>query len=194
MSTLVVVRKEEEICIASETLTTFGSTKFSEKYNRYSNKIFKWGENFIGLIGYSVHNMVLESLILNTKEVPILHSKTDIFEFFRQLHPKLKQEYFLKPFEDEDDPYESSRMEVIIANPSGIYGVLSLREVHEYTRFWAFGSGRRYALGAMYALYEKEGFAARVIAEAGVKAGIEFDDGSSGEVQFQDLKLDPKFK
>lgn len=188
MSTLVVVRKEAEICIASETLTTFGSTKFSERYNRYANKIFQWGENYIGLIGYSVHNMVLESLILHTKEVPVLESKMDIFEYFRQLHPKLKQEYFLKPFEDDDDPYESSRMEVIIANPSGIYGVLSLREVHEYTRFWAFGSGRRYALGAMHALYDRP-TSAQEIAEAGVMAGIEFDDGSSGEVQFKNLKL-----
>lgn len=29
-----------------------------------------------------------------------------------------------------------------------------MREVFEFNRFWAIGSGREFALGAMYAVYE----------------------------------------
>jgi ATP-dependent protease HslVU (ClpYQ) peptidase subunit len=67
----------------------------------------------------------------------------------------LKEEAFLNPKEEDDDPYESSQMTVMIANPSGIFAVYSMREVFEFDRFWAIGSGRSFALGAMYAQYER---------------------------------------
>ena len=57
------------------------------------------------------------------------------------------------PKEEEDDPYESTQITALIANEHGIFGVYSMREVFEYTRFWAVGSGREFALGAMHALY-----------------------------------------
>ena len=37
-----------------------------------------------------------------------------------------------------------------------------MREVYEYTRFWAIGSGRDYALGAMYAAWNTLDTAAAV--------------------------------
>ena len=74
----------------------------------------------------------------------------------------LKDEAFLNPKEEDDDPYESSQMTVMIANPSGIFAVYSMREVFEFDRFWAIGSGRDFALGAMYTLYAKAKRAAAV--------------------------------
>jgi ATP-dependent protease HslVU (ClpYQ) peptidase subunit len=65
----------------------------------------------------------------------------------------------------------------LIAHPAGIFGVYALREVYEYRRFWAIGSGAEYALGAMYALYD-EADSAAAVARAGVAAGAEFDTGS----------------
>ena len=82
-------------------------------------------------------------------------SKAAIFETFRKLHPILKEQHFLNPKEEEDDPYESTQITALIANEHGIFGVYSMREVFEYTQFWAVGSGREFALGAMYALYPK---------------------------------------
>ena len=98
---------------------------------------------------------------------------------FHRAHTLLKEKYFLNPKEDESDPYESSQITAVIANPSGIYGVYSLREVFRFERFWGIGSGRNFALGAMYASYDRFR-SARTIAVAGVKAGIEFDKSSSG--------------
>ncbi len=90
--------------------------------------------------------------------------------------------------DEEDDPYESSQIELLVMNARGIYGLLALREVYEYTRFWALGSGSEFALGAMYAVYDYD-LAASEIAEIGVRAGIEFDGNSAEPIQSYDVRL-----
>ena len=79
-------------------------------------------------------------------------------------------------------------MTVMVANPSGIFAVYSMREVFEFDRFWAIGSGRDFALGAMYTLYENTP-ATRAIAEAGVMAAAEFDTGTSTPITLHEVKL-----
>ena len=78
-----------------------------------------------------------------------------IFYTLRKLHPVLKDQHLLNPKEEEDDPYESTQITALIANQHGIFGVYSMREVFEYSQFWAVGSGREFALGAMNALYPR---------------------------------------
>ena len=93
-------------------------------------------------------------------------------------HIRQGARFFLNPKEEDGDPYESSQITALIANASGIYGVYSYREVFSFDRFWGIGSGRNFALGAMYATYDRTA-SARRIAEIGVKAGAEFDKSSS---------------
>ena len=64
-----------------------------------------------------------------------------------------------------------------------------MREVFELERFWAIGSGRDFALGAMYALYGGKSKAAAAIAEAGVVAGAVFDTGTSLPIYLEQVKL-----
>ncbi len=90
----------------------------------------------------------------------------------------LKDQHFLNPKEEEDDPYESTQITALIANENGIFGVYSMREVFEYTQFWAVGSGREFALGAMSALYPRLR-TAEAVARAGVEAGATFDKNSA---------------
>ena len=78
------------------------------------------------------------------------HGKSAIYESFRRLHPVLKDEAFLNPKAEEDAPYESSQMTVMVANPCGIYTEYSMREVFELHRFCPIAPGRAFALGAMY--------------------------------------------
>jgi ATP-dependent protease HslVU (ClpYQ) peptidase subunit len=63
-----------------------------------------------------------------------------------------------------------------------------MREVFEFDRFWAIGSGRDFALGAMYTIYAKAKSAA-AIAEAGVTAGAEFDTGTAPPVNLHEVAL-----
>jgi ATP-dependent protease HslVU (ClpYQ) peptidase subunit len=134
-------------------------------------------------VGSAAHQLVLESLLtskkISDKKIEIdFSSRLAIFETFRALHPVLKEKYFLNAKDEDDDPYESTQIDALIANPSGIFGVHSLREVTEYKKFWAIGSGAEYALGAMFAVFDNA-TSAEEVAHAGVAAGAEFNNASS---------------
>jgi ATP-dependent HslUV protease subunit HslV len=187
MTTIVVVRKGDTAVIAADSLTTFGTTRLAPAYDRSPQKIAAYKDSFIGVAGSAAHQLVLENLLERNDKLDF-HGKAAIYETFRKLHPILKDEAFLNPKEEEDDPYESSQLTAMIANPSGIFAVYSMREVFEFDRFWAIGSGRDFALGAMYTVYNKAKTAAPV-AEAGVLAGAEFDTGTSLPIHLHEVKL-----
>jgi ATP-dependent protease HslVU (ClpYQ) peptidase subunit len=177
MTTIVVVRKGKEAALAADSLTTFGSTRLAPHYDRSPHKVITYGDSFIGVAGSAAHQLVLENLLAKNPDLA-MHGREAIYESFRRLHPLLKDEAFLNPKEEDDDPYESSQMTVMLANPSGIFAVYSMREVFEFDRFWAIGSGRDFALGAMYAAYDRAR-TAEAVARLGVEAGAEFDTGTS---------------
>ena len=123
-------------------------------HDRTYDKIVRHRDTYIGLCGSAAHQLVFESLLAKHGDLDFSH-KSAIFETFRKLHPILKEQHFLNPKEEEDDPYESTQITALIANAHGIFGVFSMREVFEYTQFWAAGSGREFALGAMQARYAR---------------------------------------
>ena len=183
MSTVVVVKKAGKICIAADSLTSFGDLKLSSYYDAAHDKIIRYDENYLGVVGSAAHQLVLESIfackrVIEKKINLDFSSRLAIFESFRTLHPVLKEKYFLNSKDEDDDPYESTQIDALIANPFGIFGVHSLREVTEYNKFWAIGSGAEYALGAMFAVYDTAA-SAEEVAEAGVAAGAEFNNASS---------------
>jgi ATP-dependent protease HslVU (ClpYQ) peptidase subunit len=177
MTTIVVVKKNGEIAIASDALVTFGETRLPHGYET-NEKIFRIGDSYIGLAGSTAHFAVMAEALRHLGEDCRLGSRVEIFNTFQRLHPVLKDRFFLNPKEEDGDPYESSQITALIANPTGIYGVYSYREVFSFDRFWGIGSGRNFALGAMYAAYDRTA-SARRIAEIGVKAGAEFDKSSA---------------
>jgi ATP-dependent HslUV protease, peptidase subunit HslV len=188
LSTVVVVRKGGTLAIASDSLVTFGETKLPHGYEANA-KIFKIGDSFIGAVGSVAHMPVLrQSLGALPVDAIRFDSRDAIFATFLQLHPKLKEHFFLNTKEQDSDPYESSQFSILIANRHGIFGVESYREVFEFDRFWAIGSGRRFALGAMFARYE-QAKSAREVAEAGALAGCEFDTSSAAPLRLHTLKL-----
>ncbi len=180
MTTIAVVKKGGEVAIAADSLTTFGDTRLGRQYKGEHQKILDVQGSRVGICGSSAHHLVIMSALARLEDVK-LGSRTEVYETFRRLHPILKEHAYLNPKEDEDDPYESSQMVALIANCTGIYGVYTMREVFEFDRFWAIGSGRNFALGAMHAAFDGDHSAAR-IAEIGVAAGIEFDTASGPPV------------
>ncbi|KZE25375.1 ATP-dependent protease HslVU (ClpYQ) peptidase subunit [Crenobacter luteus] len=188
MTTIVVVRKGDEVAIAADSQTTFGDDhKLLSGYDRFHDKIFKCGDSLLAISGSAAHDLVLQRALKSLKSRD-LSSREAIFDTFCKLHPKFKDAFFMRPEEEDDDPYESSQMMVLIANPRGIFGVYPMREVYDFARFWAIGSGRQFAMGAMFAAYDSE-LSARQIAELGVKAGAEFDVSSSLPMTVYTLNL-----
>jgi len=183
MSTVVVAKKDGKVCIAADSLTSFGDLRLSSVYDAAHDKVLRYDENYLGIVGSAAHQLVLESVFASKKVVDKkieidFSSRLAIFESFLALHPLLKEKYFLNAKDEDDDPYESTQIDALIANPFGIFGVHSLREVTEYNKFWAIGSGAEYALGAMFAVYDSAA-SAEEIAQAGVAAGAEFNNASS---------------
>jgi len=188
MSTIAIVKKNGSVAIAADTQASFRSRKLSAIYDRHAGKILQVGSSFIGMTGWGVEQLVLEHLFTSAGEPPRLASKTEIFGVLLKVHQRLKQEYFLTAQADEDDAFESSQLSLMIANPFGIFGAYSNRSVIEFERFWASGSGSDYALGAMYSVYESA-VDALSIAEAGVRAAIEFDDATGAPIESHALQL-----
>ena len=191
MTTVVVVRKGGTVAIAADTLVTFGDTRLAHGYEA-NEKVFQVGDSWIGMAGTTAHFPVLRRALsaLPPEELK-LHSRDQVFDTFLKLHPKLKENFFLNTKEDDADPYESSQFTALIANHAGIFGVYSYREVFEFDRFWGIGTGRAFALGAMYAGFDKVK-TARDLAELGVRAGCEFDKNSSGPIHVHTIKLKAK--
>ena len=176
MSTIVVVKKDGLATIAADTLTTFGNTKESAEYIVNSEKIFKYRENYLGISGSASLAIAVQDFLERTKKKVSFENSGDIFRFGLNLHKELKETYFLRPDDEED--FETFRGDILIANPSGIFGLSAYRFVQEYSKFYANGSGSVYALGAMFAVYNDTDKSGEEIAVLGVKAGIEFDDAS----------------
>jgi ATP-dependent protease HslVU (ClpYQ) peptidase subunit len=188
MTTVVVVKKGDQVAIAADSLVTFGDTRLAHGYED-NDKLFRVGDSWVGMAGTTAHFPVLRRALNSLpKDQLKLHSRDEVFDTFLKLHPKLKEGFFLNTKEEDADPYESSQFTALIANPKGIFGVYSYREVFEFDRFWSIGSGRSFALGAMYATFDRAK-TARELAELGVRAGCEFDKNSAGPVNAHTIKL-----
>lgn len=178
MSTIVIVKKNGKACIAADSLTTFGDLRMSSSLDVSHDKVQPYGDGYLGIVGSAAHSLVIESVIANNTLEIDFSDRLNIFETFRELHPILKDKYFLNAKDEDDDPYETSHIDALICNQFGIFGVYSLREVSEYTKYWAIGSGSEFALGAMHAVFDRLD-TAEEIARAGVEAGAEFNNSSA---------------
>lgn len=178
MTTATVARIGAQICIAADSLTSFGDQHLTAEFDTASEKIQDLCGSHIVIVGSAAHSLVLDAALRDPALDIDLSSRTTIFRTFLKLHAQLKEHYFLNVKDDEEDPYESTRIDALIANTSGIYAVYALREVYEFKKFWALGSGSEYALGAMFAASQNSDSAEHV-AIAGVQAGAAFDASSS---------------
>lgn len=188
MSTIVAVRKDGIAVIGADTLTKFGSTKQSVDLLKNFSKIMAFGENYLSHVGDVAFGHAIKSFLAQQTKLPTLDSPQNIFEFACVLHKALKNDYFLKPYKDENDDFESSRFESLIVNPHGIFGLYALRSVDEFSKYHSFGTGYRYALGAMRTIYPT-GATAEEIALAGLEAAADFDDGTDRPLEIFKVKL-----
>ncbi|MGH0030464.1 MAG: MFS transporter [Myxococcota bacterium] len=189
MSTLVMVEKNGVACMAAETLTSYGSWQQPARYTARPEKILRIGESWVGVVGLIANRTVLESALSADLRLPEVRNEMELFEFSRQLHVRLKEEYFLNPGDVGSEAYESTQMTLFLMNRYGIFGLYSNRSVEQYQRFAAVGSGAGFALGAMYVAYELDA-EAEDVARLGVEAATEFDEASQAPITLKKLKLE----
>jgi len=192
MSTIVAVQKNGVACIAADSLTSFGETKQAAEFVLHSDKIIQFEQKelltHIGIVGSAAHQIVLQSLMSKHPDLIDFSTRLTIFETLKNIHPILKEEYFLNSKEEQEDSYETSRVDALVINSYGIFGLYSLREVDQYSQFWAIGSGAEFALGAMYSCYDMLD-SVQAIATSGIKAGATFDNSSAMPMTMNTVQL-----
>lgn len=176
MSIVCAAIKGGEIAIAADTQTSYGSLCVSAAHLYNCSKLFEVNDSIVGLVGWSAIEVIVEHLLRHETKLFRLHSRAEITDTLHKLHDKMKTDHYLETFEDRNQPVESSQLDALIINPRGLFMIGSYREVNEFKTFWAIGSGRNLALGAMHALHAGR-CSARTIVEAGVRAAAEFNDG-----------------
>jgi ATP-dependent protease HslVU (ClpYQ) peptidase subunit len=179
MSTVLVVKKNGLIAIAADTLTKSGNSCESAEYVVNNQKIIPARNSFIALAGPTSLKLILKDYFATTKNKIRLDSANNILHTWLQMHEALKTIYFMNPHEDSSDSFETSQADAVIANKHGIFGVSSYRVVQEFSKFYAYGQGGEYAMGAMFAAYKNPENTAGDIARIGIEAAAEFD-GSTG--------------
>jgi ATP-dependent HslUV protease, peptidase subunit HslV len=189
MTTIAVVKKNGCTAIAADTLTKWGTGKESAAYIANNNKIVQAGDTFIGACGSATFKTILQDYFGQPRTKARFDSTIQIFRTWQKFHVTLKDEYFLVTTSDKDDSLESSRFDVLIANPHGIFGVGAHRTVQEYIKFYAIGSGTDVALGAMYGVYDDPKRSAEDIARFAIEAAAEFDDATGLPVMSHSMKL-----
>jgi ATP-dependent HslUV protease subunit HslV len=192
MTTTVVVKKAGRVCIAADTMSRYGSCQESADFIENSSKLVHVDDAVLAPCGPASANLVLGSYFADPERRRDFSTLEHVFESVRALQVGLKEEYFLNPREDETDPFESLQMELLVASPGGIFGVYPLRSVQEYKRYYSFGSGSEYALGAMHANYERLA-SAEEIARSAIEAAACFDDATGLPLTMESIVLAAPF-
>lgn len=189
MTTIAVVRKNGYVAIAADTMTKWGSGKETADYIVNHHKTFKVRDTVVAITGNTTFKAILTDYFARPKVIARFDTVHNIFKTWQTMHAILKDEYFLNASPGSDDAVESTRMDVLLANKHGIFGVVAQRTVQEFSRFYAFGSGGDIAMGAMYAAYNDQNRDAETIAKLAVEAAAEFDDGTGLPLTSYRIKL-----
>jgi ATP-dependent protease HslVU (ClpYQ) peptidase subunit len=189
VTTIAVVRKNGYASIAADTLTKWGSGKESAAYIANNTKIVKAGDTFLAASGTATFKLIMRDYFAQ-RGVPARFDTTiNIFKTWQAFHAALKEKYYLVSVGEKDDTIESSKFDVLLANPDGIFGVGAHRTVQEYRKFYAIGTGTDLALGAMYASYDNPKLSAEQLARLAITAASEFDDATGLPVVSHSVKL-----
>ncbi|CAA6808497.1 MAG: Unknown protein [uncultured Thiotrichaceae bacterium] len=175
MTAIVVVKKNNKVCIAADTAVTVNGVIENASINTHHDKIFQYKDNYFAYTGNAHSYMMVKLALEQHGDSWEFNSIDNIYKSLLELHRTLKEHFFTKTdTADQNQSVEDSHLSYLLANPSGIYQFYGDRYVGEINTYWSCGSGSRLALGAMDALYEISEDPV-TIAKAGIQAACKFD-------------------
>ncbi len=189
MSIVVVVKKDKDIVIASDSLITQGSLLIDSKYRENHHKFIKYKDTWIGSTSYAMSIHMLQHALQSSEDEFLFDSVESIYNSMLKLHQILKKEYFLSPKNKDanNQTVESTNLDLLIANSSGIYTVGADKNIDKLTKFWASGTGTRFALGAMFHIYDKDKYDAKKIAQQAIETTCIFDEYSALPIHIEEI-------
>ncbi len=189
MSIVVAVKKGEELVIASDTQNNFGSQIITFENHR-ATKVHHIGSAYLGTTGWGLYDNILTDFLSRERKVD-LSDERSIFTFFLRLWKAMHEHYTLvddKRDSDDESPFADLDAAFLIVNPNGIFYVASDLSVTKFRQYFAIGSGANYSLGALHALYDREGTAWE-LARAAVESAIALDVYCGGEIELSTVTM-----
>ena len=189
MTIITAVQKDNEIAIACDSQSVSGNWNlmYTAEYQANRSKLLTYGDSILGLSGKVAVHQIFEDLLSQSEPVP-LASRQEIFRWLLSHQKQLKDHYYLKTDagNDKNQVTEAVWISALIANPYGIFGISAYRQVMEYSKFWAIGSGENFALGAMEILYEQP-LSATEIAEKAALTATKFNPGCAPPIYVETI-------
>lgn len=186
MSVIVAIRKNNQTVIASDGLSSVGSMNLHADNLVNSSKLVKLKNCVIGIAGWSALQDIVIHLSDKKPKLFDFETREQLFDKTLQIHEELTDTYHINTTEDSEQPVDSSQIHMLIANKNSIFEVESYRTVVEYNKFFAIGSGARFALGAIHALYDRLEDPEE-IARVGVEAACYYSDSCDFPIYLENL-------
>jgi ATP-dependent HslUV protease subunit HslV len=190
MTTIVGIKRMGQIVLAADRRLAEANSILGETCKILEHTDVQGNVSFVGVAGPHTSLLALRSIF---KEHDIhLQSEDYVYESFLTIHGILKEQHYVNPTEFEGEAYESSQLQCMIANESGLYLVSSGREVmtigEDGQGFNAIGSGRALAIGALNVLeaISTEGLGAQAVL-AVVTASL-YDSGTNSNIDTRTVK------
>lgn len=175
MTTIAAVKKGQKICIGCDSLTLFGRRKEKNSQLQFSvGKIISRKSFHVGFSGAAVWHEIIDNYFKGENKKIDFNDVDSAYLEMLNFHKALKEEYYLTPQHNEGDIFESSEFLLLFVNSHGIFEVDWMRNIREYSKMAAIGTGDEYALGAMKAVYEKEDDPKSIV-KIGLEAAAKFD-------------------
>lgn len=193
MTIITAVQKADEVAIACDTQISSSNSGLMllAEYQVNASKLISYGDSILGISGSCAVMRIFEDF-LDRSEPAHLGSRTDVFRWLLAQQDTLKSDYYMKTDNgnDKSQPTESQWLTAMLINPHGIFSINPYRQVNEYSKFWAVGSGCRFALGALEILYKQPLTATEIAREAALVA-TKFNPGCSEPVFVQTIQKQP---
>ncbi len=151
MTVIAALKKDDEIWLAADRLTSWGSFVRTDLAN--GTKLARYKNAIIGSSGRSLYGNALRYC---ANEYPKMYSspfenEDDVFKFFFQFYDFVKKNYNLGSSET-NDVSRLSHSQFMVVTSSRIFQISSCRDVTEFANFDAIGSGHEIIMGAIDAL------------------------------------------
>ena len=186
MTIVVAVKKQNRVVMAADTMTSRGSERMPLE-NGVADKIVPAGKSLIGGAGWVIYDTILRDHLTRTG-TPRLRDEAEIYRYFVRFWRTLRERYSYvndQPTE-EKQPFADLDADFVVANEHGIFEVGPDMAVVRCERYVAIGSGARYALGALHALWDAVHDAAE-LARRACEAAIAFDVHCGGKIELKAL-------
>jgi ATP-dependent protease HslVU (ClpYQ) peptidase subunit len=152
MTILVAVKKNGQIFLGADRMTTSGSEYATDLVN--GSKLIKLKHAYLATSGYTLLDNVVEHLFDKRHKMMenTFKNRAEVFQFFLEFFAELKKTYTL--VDTGKETYAGLYNVFLVVTPKSIYGVSANLSVHEFERFAAKGAGADYSLGCLYGIYD----------------------------------------